>query len=160
MLVPSIRNGSMKHKLVSGSANRSDTVFAMAIGGKFPAKAANMHVEAAVKGIEFASENFLCQSFTLHDFAWRSHKNFQQGELHVRQVDPSAVLYDSSRGWIKHQIFHKESRGLASCRRRRTATADCTNTSQQLTRIEGFGQIVIRTDLETDDAVDILSTRR
>ncbi|HZY72932.1 MAG TPA: hypothetical protein VFE22_07495, partial [Edaphobacter sp.] len=45
MLVPSIRNGSMKHKLVSGSTNRSDAVFAMAIGGKFPAKTANMHVE-------------------------------------------------------------------------------------------------------------------
>jgi uncharacterized protein involved in high-affinity Fe2+ transport len=87
--------------LVAGAADGLDAIVASGVfGGEFTAEAADVHVEAAIEGVELAAEDGFCEGLALDDFAGGTHEGFEEGELDVGEVDEGVVLADGAGGGV------------------------------------------------------------
>ncbi len=118
-----------------------------------------MHVQASVEWIEGAPQHGLGQCIPIDHFSRRTHQRLEQSELDIGKLQSRAVLHDPARGRIQFQILNAQD-FLFGNGRAGVAAQNRTHAGQQFARIEGLGQIVVGSELETDDAVHIFSARR
>ena len=146
-----------KDELVARAANGLHAVVVGRISCEFTAQAADVHVEAAIEGIEFSAEHGLSEGLALDNFSRRAHEDFEQGELDVGEFDEGVVLANGAGGGIEDQVFDDEGGGFVGCDGRGGATADGADAGEQLAGVEGLGEVVVGTHLEADDAVDVFA---
>ena len=112
------------------------------------------------KGWNFRPSTFSEISSRDHHFARRAHQRFKKRELHIGELDLLSVLQHRSRSAASVPAPRRAAVpapafvAAPALRRRMARTA-----RQQFPRIEWLGQIIVRADLETDDAVHIFAAR-
>ena len=126
-----------------------------------------MHVQAAIEGIEFSVEDDLCERFAGEDLSWRNHERAEQLELDVGEIESDAaaeggagagVEFDSGDGEVANGGGLGGS-AFARCGNSGGAAKNGADAGEQLAGIEGLGEVVVGSDFEADDAVNIFAAR-
>ena len=107
--------------------------------------------------MELAAQRFLRQFFASDNFSGRVQQRFQQCKLNVGQLDPLPILRHRPGRGIQLQPIHPQQRRFACGFAAGAAPQDRPYPGQQLARIERLGQVVVRTDLQPHNAVDVVA---
>lgn len=144
--------------MIAGATNGFDEIVAGGItAGEFTAEAGDVHVERAIEGMELAAEDGLGEELALDDFAGRAHEDFEESELDVGEIDGRVVLENGARGGIEDEVFDDEGGGFRRGGGGGGAATDGADAGEELTSVEGLGEVVVGTHLETDDAIDVFA---
>src|SRR5664279_2268361 len=152
--------GAVRHEDVADAPHRLDVARLRRVGLDHLPEARDLHVEAAVEGLELAAARELRELVARQRLARMSHQCLQHRELAGREGDLLAVLGEPAQCQVEHEGAEADGLGVERGRARRfhlrPAPQHGVDAGEQLARIEGFGKVVVGADLEADDAVDIL----
>ncbi|CAN6484074.1 unnamed protein product [Victoria cruziana] len=137
---------------VADTADREDAFGGLRVGFDGRTDATHVHVDGAVKGLEFAAAH------GFHDLVAREHtagafgQRDQQVELVGGQLAELVVDADVARIAVDGQ----RTKAHLAAGRRPVATLAAqhgADARQQLTRLEGLGQVIVGAKLQADHAV-------
>ena len=87
-------------------------------------------------------------------------QDFEQGKLAGGERGGDAVLGEGAGSQIDHHAAKLNLALLAGCTRRQrigTPPHDGVDAGNELARVEGLGQVVVRAHFEADNTVDVLA---
>src|ERR1043166_5687053 len=134
------------------------------VGFDQPAQARNLHVYAAVEGLELAPAGELHQFVARERLARVLDQRLQQreltgGERHVgaptREIAGTQV--EGERAERDAFVGHARRAGRGG---RTAAAQNRVDARHQLARVERLGQIVVRAHFQADDAIDLVAFGR
>jgi hypothetical protein len=144
---------------VSDATDGADALFSLGNGAQLLAEAADVNVNAAVKGAERTSERGLGKLFAGDDHSGAAEEKLKHVEFGSSQLNGDAVAKGSSGEQRERDISDGEGfiarRVIVVFQRTAQNGADA---GDEFAGIEGLGDIVIGTDLKAEDAVHGFST--
>src|SRR5262245_40652516 len=143
---------------ISGTSHGLDSIRAAYFRSKFLAKAADVIVDASVEDGVFAGEYLLEQFLARNQLARRREEDSQQVEFSRGHFDQPAVATDGPGTDFEDDVADGENI-FDNFGARLRSTQDGVDSRQQLSGVEGLGQVVVGADFQTDDAVDIVAAR-
>mmetsp|Transcript_21671 Transcript_21671/g.84405 ORF Transcript_21671/g.84405 Transcript_21671/m.84405 type:complete len:428 (+) Transcript_21671:1981-3264(+) len=148
------------HEDVAHAPDGLDVARLGRVGLEHLAQPRDLHVQAAVEGLELAAAGELGQLVAAQGLARVAHQGLEHRELAGGQRQLLAVLGQPAQREVElegaegdgHRLLARRARGFG----RRAAAQHRVDAGQQFARIEGLGEIVVRADLQADDAVHVL----
>lgn len=116
-----------------------------------------MHVDAAIKWRQRPAKHVFRQPVAGQHFARMTQEHFQQHELGHRQIESPAGTPRLPRCCVKPHISDVNSRNGSTGA---SAPQDCPHPRHQFARVERLRQIIVGAELQTENPIHILSTRR
>uniref|UniRef100_E6QK61 Uncharacterized protein n=1 Tax=mine drainage metagenome TaxID=410659 RepID=E6QK61_9ZZZZ len=159
--------GNWNSELVADGADGLDAVAEASGVVEFSAQTADVHVEAAVEGIELSVEDDLGEGFAGEDLSGGEHKRAEEFELDVCEVESytaaergasAGIEFDVSDGEMpdagvgRGSVFAGNSTGGSGA-----AAKDGADAGEQFARVEWLGKIVVGTDFKANNAVDVFA---
>jgi hypothetical protein len=145
-----------RHEEVAAASHRLDS-FAALRGPQLPAHVADVDIDDSIEGAELPAEDAFGELLAGEDSSGGAQEGFQQRELHAGQIQPCVVQPDFTRYRIEAEIAYNQ-RDRRGCKLGGPAQ-NRTDSRKELAWIEWLRQVVVRSDLESQDSLDIFSTR-
>ena len=117
-----------------------------------------MSVDGPGISFELISPDFIQQLVSRQDFSTVTDELYQQFELRRRQVSLFAIYEDNMSIHIHSEAVALQDRFQIFNRNR--SSKHCPDPQNQLPWTEGLYYVVVRSQLQADDAVDFLAARR
>src|SRR5205085_6494804 len=128
------------------------------------AQVADVHVYAAVEDRQLAAQGRAHQVFPFDDAPRRRQQQDEYLVLDVRQLYRAPRAPDVAHACVHLDVADRDPFRRARLRRRRGARADAAqyglDARDQLARVEGLREVVVRADLQPHDAVDVVAAGR
>src|SRR2546421_413495 len=128
------------------------------------AQVAYVHVYAPVEDRQLAPQHRAHEVFARHNPTGGREKHDQNFVLDIRQLDRIARAPDDARARVNFNVADLHALRRARLLRRADARAATLDAAQdgvyarhKLARVERLRQVVVRADLKSDDAVNVLA---
>ena len=116
-----------------------------------------MNIDDSIEGPKLPPEDAFGELFPREDPSGSTQKTLQQGKLHAGQIHRRVVLPNFTRCRIEAQIAWASSAGPPRLQLQGGAAKNGANSCNELAWVEWLGQVVVRSDLQTQDSLDIFS---
>src|SRR6185312_943546 len=150
---------SRKEINVTAATDGLDTLLLSVIRSQLAPEIAYMHVNTAIHGRHWPAQRSLRKVLTADDFAWTTQKGIQK--IKFRSGKRYRLAVAGNAAGIRVQIDPGQMDRLRG-RRRSASSGTAQNRAQtgnQFTGIEGFGQIVVRSQFQAQNAVKLAAAR-
>src|SRR5207244_4187609 len=144
---------------VADTANGFDPLHAVELMPQLLAQVADVHVDAAVKGREFATQYFFDEFFPPGYLSGGAQQSFQEIVFDRGQLDCLTGAMHRARARVHFDVADDQCFARTTGQRllRLSSTQDSPNPSDEFAWIERLRQIVIGADLEPDNSIHIVT---
>src|SRR5262249_7621528 len=123
-------------------------IFAVGIA-EFFSHLTHVHIDAAIKGREFSSQNFIHQRLPRDYAPGLPQEHLQQTKLYGSQLHRLAVMMHAPRCGVELDVAHTDYiRNRSFAWLDESTPQDSANSGNQLSWIKRLGQIIVGSNLE------------
>jgi hypothetical protein len=154
---------SGEHVDISYTADGANAVAAVRSGAELSAEIADMDVNAAIEGDEFAAENGLDHIVAGDDMARSLEEESEQIEFNRGELDFAIFAADGAGAFVEFDVTENDcfgDRGSRVGRREEAAAENSLNAGGELARIEGLHQVIVGADFQAMDTIDVVTASR
>src|SRR6476660_1156312 len=151
---------SRKQIDVTAATDGLDALLLAIVGAELAPQVAHVHVNAAVHGGHGAAQRGLRQVFTADDLPRIAEKCIEQIELGASEPYGLAVASHAARVRMQinsGQVHRLRGRGRTG---RGRAAQDRAQTGHKFARVEWLGQIIVRPQLQPQNAIEFAAASR
>src|SRR5262245_29555219 len=139
---------------IANPADRTDERRMFGVVPKLLAQTADEHVDGAVVRLRFDAAHRFHDAITRQDTPAVSHEEAEQFELGRRQAERSTL----ERRRLRRPVDLQRADTDDFLVRMRTSAEDRLHARDELTGLEWFRQVVVRTELEPEDSIGDIAT--